>query len=630
MKRFYLLLLSISAIFVSQLHSRTNDDIYSQSISVEYSSAEDAKKATAKILQFPNDKKIAFSTRWDDTNTRHLLTAQMLAKHNMFASCYLVGDKFNEQQKNIFDEVLKIGGSIGAHTLSHPHLGTLMQNEIFREIALERPILESTFDTNVVGFVLPYMTYSSPLDNNVKHYIALSIINAGYRVCPEVTLNFNTRYSLKKSEMLSSFTFNVNDRNPDRNLMLKRIENGRKKITKGFEPHITLGIHSWHNDTAREKLGTLIDEVKSDDFWFCNENDYVAYRTHFLKSKIVKIATKGNIAIFELRRIAATYIGSDIPISITFSNSPKSVKIGGSEITSKNGIYNIEHYCDRKIPQKIDMIKFQENSDKIIESNKFKGLKFSFNFNRIKEEVVLKVGGSSYKNVTNFRIRWVVPPSYKTPVDTLLYNNQKETTLLLSPNKVEQGYPEVFSIGDMIVMAQCDFILDNKPSRVWLICESKREIPNTHSTRDNVKHLGDFDASLNNPNIFAEISKPNNPLKKFANLDWTKKNDKKLREFVVDFDGFKLMKKYANSEMSYLLCADFIAPNSGNFDLYLSSRFAKEVYLNGEKIENLKFKTSIKMRKGDNRILVVLGNSALKAKGIIFAVKDNQNFLECK
>ncbi len=627
MKRFSFFILALLISQVSILSARQSDDGYTQSIAVEYSSPEEAEASTAKILQFPENKKIAFSTRWDDTNTRHLATANMLAEHEMFATCMLVG-AFDEPQRDAFKKVLQLGGAMGAHCLTHPHLEMLTPNEIFREVALERVLVETAFDTHAVAFVLPYMSYSISFDPNVRGYIGRSIINAGFRFCPETGMDFFKRYGVKTKDVYSSCTFGVNDRNPKRELMQAGMKKAYARIEKGEEPHITLGIHSWQSDKALKALGRLINEVQSDDFWYCNANDYVAYRAHFLKSKILKFAVKGNVAIYELRRIAATDVGSDIPLSIEFSNSPKSVKVGDKVVTPKNGIYNIEHYADKKCAKKIDSIRFTDSKFK--NSKKFDGLKFSFTLNRDAGKLALKIDGETSR-VTNFRVRWVVPPCYKVPMDGLLFNNSTSISAKLKPRLKKGGDAEMkaFASGNMLVMARCDFLYNGEPSRIWLIVEDERPNTDVSCARDNAIHLGDFDASLNDSTFFAKMSKPDTLLEPFANLQWRKKPSKNFREFVVDFNGFKVMKKYAKAKMSYLICADFEASRDGVFDLSIPKRFVAEAYLNGEKINDIGHITKVEMAKGKNRVLMVLNQEATRANGIIFAVRDGKKFLPC-
>ena len=627
MKRLFTGVLLLLSTFLA---SAVADDIYSQSLTAIFATPEDASKAAAEILQFPNGKKIAFSTRWDDTNPRHLDTAKMLSERGLFATCYLVGLHFDKKSVATVSGILELGGAIGAHCISHPHLETLLPNEIFREIAYERAVLESRFDTNVVGFVLPYMSYSSEIDPKVKTCVGLSISNAGYRVSPEIFPENHKRFGIGKSDgAYSSCTFSVNDRNPSRELMLKNIDRARKNISNGAPPHITLGIHSWQDDDGLKRLGEYIDEIKSDDFWYCNENDYAAYRTQFLKSKIRKISDRGNSVLFELSRPSALHIGSDIPLAVKFSVPPVSVFLGAKELSAENGFYNIPQYASRAVPKKIDMLDFTGKGGGSLESGKFKGLDFSFDFDRDSGGIALKYGGKSMMKVSNFRARWIVPPCYATPLDGVAYKGELSLMAKLVPNP-KLDYMEAFSEGNMLVMAQCDFLFEGVPARVWLARADCRTVPDSDCARDNAAHLGDFDASLNDSAKFAEFSKPGSVLKDFAGCSWSGKSNKRLREFVVDFNGFRIMKKYGKSQMSYLICADFDAPVAGEYKFFVSDRAVGEIYLNGRKIEAAKSGMKIKLGEGLNRILLDLDNKALRANNLVFAVAGENGLLPCK
>lgn len=607
------------------------DDIYSQCISAKFASPADAQKSVVEILPYPDGKKIAFSTRWDDTNPRHLATAQMLSKRGMFATCYLVGYGFQKPETlAMVRGVLELGGAIGSHTLTHPHLENFIPNEFFGEIALERARLESAFDVNVVGFVLPYMSYNSLFDDSVKNLIGRSIVNAGYRVSPETNPYNNAKYGLPESNgIYSSYTFSVDDRNPQRGRLIDGVEKARTVIEKGYPPHFTLGIHSWQTDEGLARLGTYLDEVKSDDFWYCNENDFAAYRTQFLKGKIRKTVAQGDTALYELYRVAAMHIGSDIPLAIRFSIQPKSVRLGDTEIKPVNGIYNIPQYDSRKTPKKIDILSFGSERGKTLSSAKFAGLDFGFDFDRAGGKLAVKFGGDARAKVTNFRARWVVPPCYKTPLDGVAYKGASEVSAKLVP--VSDAELAAFGGGDMRVLTQCDFLFNGVPARVWLAASDSRPVADADCPRDRVLQSGDFDASKNDPDAFAELSKPDVPLKPFAGCVWKISSNKKVREFVVDFNGYALMGKYAKAKMSYLVCGDFTAPRDGSFKLHAPSNAVAEIYVNGAMAGKLKGgSVNVDMKKGDNRVLLVFDNKALRVNSFVFAVCDGKKMLSCK
>ena len=52
---------------------------YSQILEVSFNTVEEAQKAELEKLELPDGRKIAFSTRWDDTNNRHLKWRRLVA-----------------------------------------------------------------------------------------------------------------------------------------------------------------------------------------------------------------------------------------------------------------------------------------------------------------------------------------------------------------------------------------------------------------------------------------------------------------------------------------------------------------------------------------------------------------------
>lgn len=599
------------------------DDTYSQCISVEYGTPKEAQEAAAEIAKLPDGKKIAFSSRWDDTNPRHAATAETLAKCGIPATCYLVGNKFSKEMLAAVEKVFSLGGALGSHTLSHPHLEDRMPNEIFREIALERAVLESSFDTNVVAFVLPYMTYQSALDKNVTKYVGQSIVNAGYRITPETTPDNNAKFGLRDA-LLSSYTFSINDRNPDREKLIKNIASARKMIENGYPPHLTLGIHSWQSDEGLARLGKYLEESASYDFWYCNENDFAAYRTQFLKSRIRRLSARGNISLFELTRPTATHIGSDIPLALKISGKPKSVKLGSDNISQKNGFHNIPQYEVRKTPKKVELIEFDAESPKFAKSEKFDGLEFLFAFDRKNGKICVKFGGNSADKVSNFRVRWVVAPCFDTPIDGVAYKGERELSATLERNKLADAFDE----GDMLAMAQCDFVLNGKPSRVWLATTTKRGVPDSDCPRDKAAQLGDFDASKVAPDFFAALAKPDAVLKNLPDAKWRVRPNKTLRPFIADFNGYAYMKKYEKSDFGYAFCADFTAPRDADYTFFINKTPVKRLYINGKEIEP-KSGAKYALNKGKNRVLAVFGNNAFRTTSFPFAFKDGETFLPC-
>ena len=64
---------------------------YSQTVTVQFASPEDAAQAAGTIAPLPYGKKAAFTTRWDDSKEAHLKQAQVLAKNGMHGLFLLNG-----------------------------------------------------------------------------------------------------------------------------------------------------------------------------------------------------------------------------------------------------------------------------------------------------------------------------------------------------------------------------------------------------------------------------------------------------------------------------------------------------------------------------------------------------------
>jgi hypothetical protein len=59
--------------------------------------------------------------------------------------------------------------------------------------------------------------------------------------------------------------------------------------------------------------------------------------------------------------------------------------------------------------------------------------------------------------------------------------------------------------------------------------------------------------------------------------------------------------------------------------MYSASKI-KQAYVNG-KLVNPKGRAKVELQKGKNRVLVVLDNTALKANGLMLAIKDGNKML---
>jgi putative MATE family efflux protein len=89
----------------------------------------------------PNGEELAFTSRWDDSNTNNVNMSATLKKSNVKGTFFLTSasdDYFAKYGKKLVAD----GNSIGAHSMNHPILSALRSTEISYQIMLIRPLLE--------------------------------------------------------------------------------------------------------------------------------------------------------------------------------------------------------------------------------------------------------------------------------------------------------------------------------------------------------------------------------------------------------------------------------------------------------------------------------------------------------
>ncbi|HCH84573.1 MAG TPA: hypothetical protein DFL85_03580, partial [Lentisphaeria bacterium] len=272
---------------------------YTREVKLTFATPEAAKEAKLTLLPLPAGKHFAFSTRWDDSNPKHARMAELLAKHGFKGTFFLVArdDKF-------YDETLPLltrkGHSVGNHTLNHPNLATLIPNEVSRQILQNRAEYEARTNQPVNAFVLPYCAYKNGSDSLSPLRIGEALYRSGELGSPEYFPNLEEEYGLPAGSWSVSSLFSIDDRHPSAERFDSEIEKRLKSMKPGDYFHATLGLHTWQDDKGFETLdGIFAKYANRPDWWYCNENEYNAYRYAAQHTRIEK-RVEGNRAIFLL------------------------------------------------------------------------------------------------------------------------------------------------------------------------------------------------------------------------------------------------------------------------------------------------------------------------------------------
>ncbi len=498
---------------------------YTQTLVIKYASPTDAQSATLKKLELPGDKKLAFSTRWDDTNPRHLKMAQTLAGQGWKGTFHL--NNFDKKTFTCPTEILKLGSSIGTHSFDHPTFCEQIPAAVFRQILDERILVESTFNTCVNAFVLPFgvRSYHTPFKDYVQHMVGEAAKRSGHLGGDESDNEITENFGLSSDSWFSGNNFNINDRNPSKELFAQKLEIYSKiALTPGCPsgPHISLGTHVIQSDQGFVTIEEIFkDYGNNPDWWYCNENEFLAYRYQFLHTGINKKSTNGNTVTFELTRIAAPELGHDIGLMVRANGKIDSVTLDGKPLAVSNNLIDLPHSPGRTVPVEIEAVNINPKSSTPVQAGSFQGIQMNFDDHNDKISFACNVAPS--EKLGNVSVILRVPPAWK--------DGNKRAMPVVKAGKFSVNFElgkrderPIFQEGDCNFYVQVDALCNGIPKRLHasLSVPNKLATPDPTSPRDNAVVVGPLATGTFTPELLEQISLPSAKLTNFGTGNFEK------------------------------------------------------------------------------------------------------------
>ncbi len=469
-------LTTVSALLAAELTAGMRT--YRQTLEVTCSSPEAAAQMRLTALPLPVGKRVAFSTRWDDSIPPGVEMAEVLAAHGYKGTFYL--NKVDQGYGgSVIQKLLDMGCSVGSHTCSHPSLPKLDPNTIFKEILANRIAVETAGDTCVVAFTLPFMDYSSPADPRMPWKICDCLLRAGLRGGAEVWPDVATKFQHQPQEWIGANTFDINDADPQPDLFRKAVKHALQSIAaKGFEcgPHMVLGIHCWQNlkdPNGLVRFGEIIQtEANHPDWWYCNENEYVAYRMQMFHSVIMKTGVAGNTATFSVDRVVPFELGDRVALGLQASPVPLRVSVGKHPATlSENGAFMLRHDAAQQLPARVVTIANNDNrsgADVSLSDTALPGLQLGLQVSLKKNLLSCTLKNASEAAFKNVSLTFRIPPKWKKGVAVKDFGelNVGEARLIeiaLGDREADASYNE----GALFFAVQCDLTDAQGPARAY-------------------------------------------------------------------------------------------------------------------------------------------------------------------
>ncbi len=588
---------------------------FTQTVEVRFNTPEEAQAAGLVFLPLPEDKKLAFSTRWDDTNPRHARMAELLTKYGWKGTFYLSRPSGNFNRE-VLPELTSNGHSVGNHTLSHPRLPLLLPNEVWREIHLNRLLVENASGTPVNTFVLPFCDYRNGFDADAEHTIGSALRRSGEIGSPEFFPRLEQEYGYPAGTFANSYLFSPDDRDPKPELFDRRVTDGLKKVAdpaSGVGPHLTLGLHTWQSDAGFATLGRCLERyARNPDWWYCNENEYAAYRYDRNHSKVVGKSVEGPVARFELSRIAPRTIGAAVPLWVEVTPAPADGKSRFALPPAPPAL---------GVPEKVGLLRNIGNQPAAESMMKAENAPVSIGFSidfpkKILEYRLTNTGDSQLERpVVTFR---QPPGRTRGAIRRELAALDPGHTLRLELPLGDETGREIDRPGPLLWSAQLDFATGGHPERVHATVEIDQPFRESASPRDTALVLGPLSRNSFTDSFLSAASKPDGEpptLQDALHGRWFKtEGGKELRPGVVRLRaadaGWKksaqLLRNGNDPDLRLAALVEFHAPRAAAFRLFTTPGEVEALYLNGRKLDfDKQPPREIPVDAGLNRLLVL-------------------------
>ena len=562
---------------------------YLQTVKVRYAAPAEAEKAELRPMALPNWYRIAFSGRWDDNALSHYRTHAAMTDNRIKGTFYLTNPGRNKRLGPEFcRKLLEKGCSLGIHTLTHPFLPTLNPNEQFYEIMHLRAIREADSDSIFSTMVYPYCSFGSGFEPEIILDLGKAMRNTGVIGAPTVRYNKQEKaFGYPEGTLAESFLLRPGDRDPDPETFHKQLASALKNAKELEQnPCISVSMHSWHTAEGIKKLRKLLREVADcPDWWYCNQNEYAAYRFEFHRTKVTK-QVKGNEVLFTVVRYEPATLGAAPALWFSLSGA-KPQAVEGAVLKAAGGRLALElpHDPAHRLPERISRLNEKGSFDK-----------FPFLTGSIRKEgetiaVKLENRGKTpvAQLVLTFRSGAAYTPGvqFREPVE-LAPGKSIETKFQLGTMRKEIRY----RLGKPYFVVEADFLCDGKSGRIFLPLRLEAD-PSLRCIGTTSRAFGPL------PEHF-DISKVSLPGTAVDLPELTAKDRERNAENII---AFRRREKQSQVPACRVASVVEFKPVSAGTIRFRGD--GAELWANGKKIAKDKSGWLVPVRKGINRVVII-------------------------
>lgn len=324
---------------------------YTQTVRVRFASPAAATSASAAIAELPDGKTWAITARWDDNSPSNIRMAALMNRYGYVGTFYMNGRdrsywgnayEYTGPNREIDVNLVAAGQAIGGHGWQHQMLGYSSRNRMWREVLRVRADREASGDTPVNTFAMPYVNWTNPLEgaDQVGADIARALLNAGY------LHNANANYVRQSGVYQPAANLLPSDGAPVERRFNQYLDS---PAIRAANPNISFSMHApaYNTEAKWERLASQLAEYAGrDDWWYCSQNEYGAYRAEYLLGD-VQARVDGDTMTLTVTRLDPRDLNAAVPLTLRLSGVSESdvvaIDADGADIRRNGLLVNLPH-----------------------------------------------------------------------------------------------------------------------------------------------------------------------------------------------------------------------------------------------------------------------------------------------
>jgi hypothetical protein len=588
-------------------------ELQPQTISVRLATPRDAQLAKIRPLPLHDGAEWAVTSRWDDNAWTNLKTQAVLLEHGHRGTFFLNDPKRNfygkdygllaERSVSELAKRLTSGGTtIGGHSLTHPMMSYQNRNRMFEEVLGCRIALEASFDTLVNAYAFSFCNYRNAIQGvDVQRDIAMVLARAGYLQIA------NHRFAEGGCWPWGIAGLLPPDGRPIDHAFSAFLSD---EDLHNDNPAITYSMHSWY-DTPEEWSAFEADldrYGRRPEWWYCNQNEYGAYRAQYRAATQGKVEIDGTTLRYDFQRPSLLDLNDPVPLSFEITGVQpdkvtsiecSSAKIERTETPEGTLRFHVRHPAESELPLRIDHV--ATANGEIAASTEFPGIRGGLTCNG--QGLVLRLENTEQTAVSIRRVAYRVPLRYRQGV--FRRPNAQVTASRPFSDRVELQEDRKdarYGAGDYFFAAQVDFEKSGESGRIYFTTRQTGLLDDASYPRQGFTVLG--------PVPRAQIDLETRDLKKLLTEGWTASDGQKLKFDPVDpaiahslsAEVIPVRGRWDNNGLEpciYLLRSTVRSPNERKVRLLRSVSTVPAVWLNGTPAGD-----TCALRAGDNELLI--------------------------